>query len=185
MYYPALKANVDFFLKPMYLDINEDLRLMPFSNPNKEVQAYFENSSTNEIKKEIPGAYVETFENAIERIPKLINSFIMKQHFLYNIVLVDYSLIIGHIMLETPLSQNPIKEWNINFWINNDWANRGIVTIAVRRLLKYLYTMQISKLYAFVSFENQASKRVLAKTGFKQISKKDTNGNELYSYEFD
>ncbi|MEM4703275.1 MAG: GNAT family N-acetyltransferase [Candidatus Pacearchaeota archaeon] len=60
------------------------------------------------------------------------------------------------------------KNAEIGFWLAKKYWNQGIMTRAVRQIIKFGFKkLKLKRIYAYVFVFNKASQKVLEKTGFK------------------
>ena len=179
-YYERILADIEIFEKPMYLDIDEELRLMPMSNPINEKEIYFANSNSEEVKKYLPGAYVNNVKEAEEQLVQHANRFLVKQGMLYNIVLSPNSHALGYICLHSPLAATKIGEWSLDFWLHEKYRNRNIMLVSLFRMLKYMQQMQIKRVAAIVDSDNIYSRKLLENLNFGIINEENSHKQILY-----
>ncbi|MCL2115830.1 MAG: GNAT family N-acetyltransferase [Methanobrevibacter sp.] len=71
----------------------------------------------------------------------------------------------------TPQTESKRKEGELGYWIGEKYWNKGIMTLAIEKMVDYGFkTFDIDRIYATPFIENKASQRVLIKSGFCQES---------------
>ncbi|MDM7988996.1 GNAT family N-acetyltransferase [Arthrobacter sp. zg-Y877] len=84
-------------------------------------------------------------------------------------VLVHEERIIGTITL-TGIVGGPFQSGNLGYWVDGDYAGRGIGTAAVAAVVELSRSeLGLHRVQAATLLENAASQKVLARSGFERI----------------
>jgi RimJ/RimL family protein N-acetyltransferase len=183
-----IKANPDIFEKSKSIDVANMLTLSPInpkvmSDPSimdLEATIYMVNSSSPDLKEAIPGAYVQTIGEAKYKISEFINKMIFYDSILYCIRLKTNQIPIGYILLNSPLCQNNLPNWSIDFWLNPVYRGKKIMASSLREILGHMQDMEVSDVYAMTDSANLTTKRLLEKFGFQFVNERmNTTVNKL------
>ena len=129
----------------------------------KDVEAIVENANNREVSKYMRDSfpYPYTKENAVQWI-----DFVKKNYSSLFFAIADETELIGGI---GAVPQTDVHRFSaeVGFWLGQSHWNKGIITIALPVFCNYLFTkFNFNRLTANVFEGNEASKKVLEKTGF-------------------
>jgi len=184
-----LKANPAIFENIKIINVADMLTLAPI-NPavmvdtammNIESRFYLANSSS-ELKKAIPGAYVKNIEEASLQIKQYIDKMIFYDSLLYTIRLKSNQIPVGYIILNSPLCNNNLHDWSLDFWINKEYEGKRIMASSLLEILGHMQEMEIGNVFAMVDETNYRSKSLLEKLGFGFINTHENSGKKINLY---
>jgi RimJ/RimL family protein N-acetyltransferase len=187
IYLDIYKANADIFTKIPVLHLNDSIEIRGI-HPNyidAEAKYYLLNSNDELIKKYLPGAFVETIDESIEKIYEFAKRFVLRSSILFCIASKETHVPVGYILCNSPLSsfQNSnekINEWLIDFWLNKEQRGRGLMYASIYTVCNYLKQMEVPALYAYSDKINLDSIKVLQKSQF--ILHGETIDRKMYKF---
>lgn len=94
---------------------------------------------------------------------------------------IEAPIPIGYILLNSPISDTGLSEWSLDFWINERYRNRGIMTSCLNRLLDFMQEMQVPGIVANIYPDNLASAKTLKSIGFVYRQTNRSSGQEFYA----
>lgn len=104
-------------------------------------------------------------KDALEFIKKNNRIAKDKQNFGYSLAIEKAGEVIGMIGLRKIVLGHKAS---LGYWLGEKYWGRGLMTKAVAALLRFAFQeLKLRRVYAQVFIENQASRRVLEKNGFK------------------
>ena len=179
-----IKANTNIFERLKIIDVADMLTLSPINPGRLETEAnfYLINSSNLALKNILPGAYVKDIKEAKKNVMEFIDRMIAYDSILYCIRLKESNVPIGYILLNSPLSQNGLNEWSIDFWLNENYRGKKIMASSLMQLLGHMQQMEIKIAYAMVDKDNFKSKSLIEKFGFSFINENENSGRHLMLY---
>ncbi len=173
-YLDELKVEISFFQTFRVINLQGGLIIRPLkiNQIDLEAKVYYLNSHYDDIKKYLTHAYPQTEEHASQILANFLYGTSMYRQFLFAICREKENFPIGYILCSSPWVTFPnnqkIGDWSLDFWLNPDYKNHGIMTHALANLFDYLIEFQIPQLFVFTDKTNLASIKVLQKLGFKQ-----------------
>ena len=109
-----------------------------------------------------------TVETQYQKILESIHLLQANREFSFGIYDPSTNKLIGHISLYS-IKRLPYESGFIGYSIDKNFIGRGIATDAVQRVLQFAFqTLNLHRVEAYVSPQNNASVRVLEKSGFTQ-----------------
>lgn len=136
-------------------------------------------ATKNKDAQRFLSGYPKTIDEANKKMGECIMSFYEKKTLTYIIKAVDH-FPMGFIHVFTPDNSTDIKDWLIEYYLNERFWRKGIMTAAVQTVLAFLQENNISNVKAVVDSENLASKRILEKLKFKLYARNSSN-KEVYT----
>ncbi len=143
-------------------------------NLDDEANAYLLHSSARDVKQFLPNAYITSLQEAYEKITGFTRLFLLKKAILFCIADKSTNLTKGYILCNSPLqtftgSEEAIEEWTINFWISEESKGKGVMTLAIKTVMKYLGSRKAPRVFAFTDPGNTQSIRVLKNANLEFI----------------
>ena len=185
MYMDRYKACHTIFEGIPKIDLG-DVQLRGFF-PNKlelESKYYFRNTFDPLVKKYLPGAYVESEAEALNKINDYIDRFIFKSCIPFTIATRELSPI-GYILCHSPLvnfqnTEEKIGDWTIDFWLNKDVRGQKIMKPLLFRLLGYLQEKELDRVFMYVDKDNDVSIHIIEQCHFINVG--ESGDGKLYKY---
>ena len=186
-YLEEYKVDIALFHTFRVINLDKGLIIRPLTlqQLDLETKVFYLNSHYDEIKKYLPDIYPETEEKAGEIISSILYGTMLHRQIIFAICLEEKNFPIGYIVCSSPLtmfknSTEPVGDWLIDFWLNKDFHNKGIMTHAMPFLFTYLSEFRIPNILAFTDKTNLASISVLNKLSFNQTNELDDKN--FYSF---
>ncbi len=179
-----LKANPDIFHKLKTLSVG-DIFTISTINPlqfEAEAMAYLAISSSLEIKSEIPGAYVSDIKQARKKLMEYIDRMLVYDSILYCIRLKSNNIPVGYILLNSPVSQNGLNEWSLDFWLIQNLRRKQVMVSSLERVLDHMQNMEIKGVYVMVERDNKDCRKLIEKFGFGYINTHLNSGKYILTY---
>ena len=108
----------------------------------------------------------DSFPNNIEKWKSFLNYATSNKTILYMAIEI-YGEAAGGIGI-SPSKEKDNKEAELGYWLSEKYWGQGIVTGAIKEIVRLAFnTFDIERIYATPFDTNQASHRVLEKSGFK------------------
>jgi ribosomal-protein-alanine N-acetyltransferase len=105
-----------------------------------------------------------TLEQQHELITTEAATMARGESLLYGVFVGD--TLIGRVAL-TGIARGPFMNAYLGYHVDRNWTNRGVATTAVREAVRQAWDAGLHRIQAAVALPNVASKRVLAKVGFR------------------
>lgn len=123
----------------------------------------------NNIKNDehLQTAYREMYQNCLSHE----NDYLWYTN--WQIILKSENKSIGSIGFKG--TANERHEVEIGYGINEEYNNQGYATEAMKALIEWAFTQKVYYIQAQIEPDNEPSKKVLQKCGFKQIESKNDN----------
>jgi RimJ/RimL family protein N-acetyltransferase len=166
-----IKAYSEIFEKPPVIHLNEFVIITHLVDKAIEYEAewYYGSSHDSEIKKFLPEVYPESPKEAMDKVIGLLGKPIYKEGILLCIRNAEEKYAVGYIMLDSPLAKTGSEEWTITYWLKKTQQGKGVMYNSILAVLDYMKKMGISKVQAFVDFQNIKSENILKNLKFKKI----------------
>lgn len=154
------------------------VRHIAWNNFELEAEFYKLISSDISVKKYLPGAYVETLEQAKEKIKEFGDQALYKAA-LPLVIANSKNQPIGYILCNAPGHiYKEIDEWTIDYWLYKDMRGKGIVTGCLGGVLNQFKDIGIPSVLFFVKKDNIKALKVLYNLEIK--SKKESHDPTMY-----
>lgn len=139
----------------------------------------------NEFIERPPDRMTKNLADANAFIEKITLEFENNQSYTWGIALKDQSTIIGSICLWNFSSDRKTAE--IGYNLHPSFQNKGIMDEALTVILEFGFsTLNLDKIEAFTQFKNEASQKLLLKSGFVLNSERfDKNNAKNVVFELD
>lgn len=136
-----------------------------------ESKTYLNNSNDLLVKKYLPGAYASNEIEARAKIEGYIDRYLLMSCIPFTIATRERSIPIGYVLCHSPLvrfkdSSERIGDWTIDFWLAKSVRGQGIMEPILYRILNYLQTKELDRVYMYVDKENDVSIHIIEKTNF-------------------
>ncbi|HLP49757.1 MAG TPA: GNAT family protein [Chitinophagales bacterium] len=174
-YLEQWKADEVIFLEPIVIDVGSIV--LTFPNPNlveQEAAIYYANSCDEELKRRMPGAYVDSIKNAEQKLKEFISRTLLRQDLLLCIRPKTTGIPIGYIVINSPISSTGLKDWSVDFWMGPAFQNRKLMKPCLNNVLSFLQKMKVPLVKALVDSDNIRSIKIL--TGLNFIYQHKING---------
>lgn len=148
-----------------------------------ESKGFLYNSSDESIKQHLPWIYCENIIDAENKIKGFVNGFLQQMCILYCIRLIESKGPIGYILLSAPKEGAFGGKWTIDFWLNPKLRRKGVMEVALTKILEYMEVNGIDIIHVQVGEKNMPAINLLEKLGFLDVSyafKSHDNGFKLY-----
>lgn len=176
MYVEEYKANYRIFLDFPRIDMGGSIIRGVFENMlETESEIYYLNSKDELVKKFLPEAYVESNDQALNKMYSYQERRMFKVGILMCIATKDKQIPFGYILCNSPLAGYPgttkrIDDWTIDFWLSEKARGKGVMTASVYNILSYLKKMEVPRVYAYVDKSNERSIKLLQKCNMVLIN---------------
>lgn len=186
MYFDYYKACHTIFEGIPKLDLGGvHLRGILLDKIEIESKAYFINSSDSLIKKYLPGACCKNEIEAKNKLNDYVDRFLLKSCIPFTIGLKGNSLPIGYVLCHSPLvnykdSEEQINDWTIDFWLGKDARGQRIMEHILYRVLGYLQSKEVDRVYMYVDKDNYPSIRIIEKCNLILVG--ESGDRKLYKY---
>jgi RimJ/RimL family protein N-acetyltransferase len=101
---------------------------------------------------------------------------------LYCIRLQDSNISIDYVFLNSPLSQNGLNQWSVDFWLNEKYQGKKIMVSSLMQVFGHMQAMDIEYVYAMVDIENTRSKKLIEEFGFQFINEYKNAARDILLY---
>jgi len=146
-------------------NLEHPIILRPFSS--KDEIKYYNISRSDAVKEYFP-YYSENFEDACE-IVRIFSKGDFKNNFYFAIEEKNKGNLIGAVIAERITE----TDFNIGYFVGQEYHNRGYVTLAIKLLIEYLKNIGAKSVCFSVSRENLASISVANKINASKVSDGD------------
>lgn len=186
MYLSKYKADNRMFDEIPTINLGQFmLRSIYPNNLKLEAKFYYKISCDPLVKKYLPGAYVESEEEALIKIEEYVHRTLSGASVLFCVANSANKFPFGYILCSSPImnyidSEERIGDWTIDFWMHELNRGKGIMTFAVQNALAHMQSMQIPKVLAFTDKSNEKSMRLLEKCSMKIIG--ETSDDKMYKF---
>jgi RimJ/RimL family protein N-acetyltransferase len=186
MYFEKYKVDMQIFEGIPTIDMGGTVLRGIFPNlVETEAKAYLLNSKESLVKKFLPGAYVETEEQALDKLHDYVQRYLLRASILFCVATKEKQIPVGYVLCNSPVmtyqnSNRIINDWTIDFWLAERARGRGIMIAAAYNALVYLNKMKVPGVYAFTDKENAKSINILIKCGMTLIE--ETADKKMYKY---
>jgi RimJ/RimL family protein N-acetyltransferase len=183
-YREDFKVNTDLWNSEFRIPLSSDIFLerlrttMRREDPEYMMLEYLMTVQSPDVKKYLPGMSVSNLEETRNILALMITAEKRKEYFCFCIGrsgIRKGSMCIGFIKCICP-SHHPqplLKDWSIEFWINEANEGHNIMTCALQHVLKFLGEYEIDTVEADTHPDNIGSARVLEKCGFRIVASFD------------
>jgi len=148
-----LKITHPYSMTPIY-----------FHKIESEALLYYNNCNNDELRMHMPKVAVKTSEQALIKLNEFITQDSCQITMTLCVRLFDGP--IGYIRLNSPIINNGLSNWSIDFWMGPIWRKNNHMSSAVSRALFYLKDYKVDVVDAIISQNNIGAQRVLEKCGF-------------------
>lgn len=178
-----LNADLELFEQIRFIPVGNDIILKPIIIElfEQEAKIFLLNTKTEEIKKYLPLIYVETIEQAKEKLYSSMQSMLFRGSLFYCIRFKEQQFPIGYINLNTPIAPTGLHCWTVDFWLGETAQGNGIMTASLYYLLTYLKQFNIPEIKAVVHADNIKALNVINKVGFA-FSYQESEGEKRIIY---
>ena len=178
-YRDDIKADSSLWTNPLYCQFHDQLVLSTFNadfllTAPLEDFFYAKNSEEcPELIQYMPGRIGNDIESARKRISELLAGEKKQWSITFCVRFLENTKIgirtIGYIQCLSPMYENGLTEWSMDFWINSSFRGQNIMPNALRIVLKHLQSHKIEVAEAIVGMDNVAARRVLEKCQMKPV----------------
>jgi RimJ/RimL family protein N-acetyltransferase len=137
------------------------------------------------VKKFLPGAYCANETEAKSKLNEYINHFLLKACIPFAIISNKNFVPIGYVLCNSPLvnykdSDERINDWTIDFWLGESVRGQRIMEHILYRVLGYLQSKEVDRVYMYVDKDNYPSIRIIEKCSLIHLG--ESGDGKLYKY---